>query len=443
MSTTTMHYLPNRKLSRLLLPPSLWRRPATGLACLLLSPMIAAQSWSPEYTLHGFGTLGAVHSTQDDADFSSNLFQPNGAGNTRDISTSVDSKVGLQLDADFANDITVIAQVVSEYQYDGSYSPEVEWAFVQYHPLPELSLRAGRIVAAPFMESQTRLVSYSQTWVRLPNELYSLNPITHKQGFDARYQIPQGHLTHTVSASWGTTKENFANGANVKARDLWEFEYRLDIAATTFRLAYSNINFDLNSTELSALATGLSAFKDDPGSNGAAARDNIRLIRNRGGTYEIFAAGLQHQPNDWLLRSELAVVRTDDRTFISDTHAWYLTVGRRLGAFTPYLSVAQVKADRRDEAQLSTEGLSPEEAEQVNQLNQGVALTIDSFTFDQRSFGVGLRWDYAPGLALKLQFDHVESKDGARNIGRFVNPTGDFSAGDSANVISLSMDFVF
>lgn len=430
-------------LTRHLPLPALITRSLRSLLCLLFAPLVCAQSWSPEYTLHGFGTLAAVYSTQDDADFTGNLFQPNGAGNTRDISTSVDSKMGLQLDVDFASDISAIAQVVSEYQYDGSYSPEVEWAFVQYRPVPELSLRAGRIVTAPFMESQSRLVTYSQTWVRLPNELYSLNPITHKQGFDARYQIPQGDLTHTVNVSWGATKENFANGANVKVHDLWEFEYRLDIAATTFRLAYSNINFDLNSAELSALAAGLSAFSDDPGSNGAAARNNIRLVRNRGGTYEIFAAGLQHQPNDWLLRSEIAVVRTDDRTFISDTHAWYLTVGRRLGSFTPYLSLAQIRADRKNEPELSTAGLSPEEAEQVNQLNQGVALTIDSFTFDQRSLGIGLRWDYAPGLALKLQLERVESKDGARNIGRFVNPTGDFSAGDSANVISLSMDFVF
>lgn len=389
-------------------------------------------------SLQGFGTLGLVYSSQSDADFNGNLFQPNGAGHTRDISGSVDSKVGLQLDADINQRLTAITQIVSEYQYDGSYTPAVEWAYLQYRPVPELSLRVGRIVTAPFMESQSRLVSYSQPWSRLPNELYSLNPITHKDGVDARYQFPLGEVTHSIGASWGATKEHFANGANVDVKNLWEFEYRLDMGASSARLAYSNINFDLNSNDLGLLADGFDAFSDQPGAD-----SNARLLRNRGGTYEIFALGLQHQPGRWLLRGEVAAVRTDARTFISDAQAWYLTVGHRWGRLTPYITFAEIDADRKTARPLSTDAMTPAQADAATVLNQNLEAALNSFAFDQRSAAMGLRWDPVPGLALKLQLDHVKTRKGAANTGRLVNPQPDFEPGDSTNVVSLSMDFVF
>src|SRR5690606_22083262 len=49
------------------------------------------------FRFSGFGTLGVAGSDNDRADFISNFFQPNGAGYTRDWSTSVDSRLGVQL----------------------------------------------------------------------------------------------------------------------------------------------------------------------------------------------------------------------------------------------------------------------------------------------------------------------------------------------------------
>lgn len=40
----------------------------------------AAESVTPMFSFSGFGTLGFVHSSENKADFTSNIFKPNGAG---------------------------------------------------------------------------------------------------------------------------------------------------------------------------------------------------------------------------------------------------------------------------------------------------------------------------------------------------------------------------
>jgi len=47
----------------------------------------------PLLLFSGFGTLGAVHSNNDRADFTGGFFQPNGAGYTHSWSTDVDSLI--------------------------------------------------------------------------------------------------------------------------------------------------------------------------------------------------------------------------------------------------------------------------------------------------------------------------------------------------------------
>ncbi|QJW84876.1 hypothetical protein HK414_18630 [Ramlibacter terrae] len=55
----------------------------------------------PEVKFSGFGTLGIATTDEDNADFSSTVFQPNGVGGTRRWSYGPDSKLGGQVDAVF------------------------------------------------------------------------------------------------------------------------------------------------------------------------------------------------------------------------------------------------------------------------------------------------------------------------------------------------------
>jgi hypothetical protein len=107
------------------------------------------------FSFNGFGTLGVVHSSDNQADFVSNPAQPKGAGLTDSWSATPDTKLGVQLNAALTDRLSAVVQVMSQYQYDGTFRPDLEWANVKFLVTPDLSIRAGRIAIPTFMVSDT------------------------------------------------------------------------------------------------------------------------------------------------------------------------------------------------------------------------------------------------------------------------------------------------
>ncbi|MFP5465634.1 MAG: hypothetical protein ACLGHR_12805, partial [Gammaproteobacteria bacterium] len=159
---------------------------------------------SPAISWNGFGTLGAVRSDQDYSDVISSVFlQPNGAGHTRRWDMGVDSKIGGQLDARFSPELSAVLQVVSKHRYDNSWTPEIEWANVKYQFTPAFSARLGRTVAPMFMRSDTTNVGYANPWLRGPQEIYGMVPITHLDGVDVAWNVPVGPVMNSFQANFG------------------------------------------------------------------------------------------------------------------------------------------------------------------------------------------------------------------------------------------------
>ena len=116
----------------------------------------ADDAGAPIFSFSGFGTLGEVHSSQDQADFTSTPFKPSGAGFSHAWSADVDSVIGAQVNANFTPRLSAVVQVVSEQNYDNSYRPHVEWANIRYEFTPDFSVRAGRTALPVLMVSDTR-----------------------------------------------------------------------------------------------------------------------------------------------------------------------------------------------------------------------------------------------------------------------------------------------
>jgi len=65
------------------------------------------------FQLHAYGTLGVVHSNQDQADFVSSFSQqPQGAGHTHSWAYDVDSKAAVQLDAKITDRLSAVVQLI-------------------------------------------------------------------------------------------------------------------------------------------------------------------------------------------------------------------------------------------------------------------------------------------------------------------------------------------
>ena len=124
----------------------------------------------PAFTLQGFGTLGAARTTSNEVEFVRDLSQPRGASQTWDA--RVDSVLGLQANWQINPQLEAVAQLVSRYRYDRTFTPEFSWAYLKYEPSPNLSLRAGRLGTEFFMMSDSRLVGYSFLTVRPPGDFF-------------------------------------------------------------------------------------------------------------------------------------------------------------------------------------------------------------------------------------------------------------------------------
>jgi hypothetical protein len=105
---------------------------------------------SPDWRISGFGTLGIVHASEREADYTSSFMKASGAGGSRRWSTDVDTRLGVQLDATLARQWSAVLQVVSEQGLDDIYRPRIEWANVKYQVTPELAVRVGRIALPVF-----------------------------------------------------------------------------------------------------------------------------------------------------------------------------------------------------------------------------------------------------------------------------------------------------
>ncbi|WP_104204421.1 porin [Billgrantia saliphila] len=390
----------------------------------------AVHAGTPSLSLNGFGTLGVVHSDEDQAAFVSNIFAPRGAGHSSDWSAEVDSRLGLQLTADFTPRFSSVVQLVTEQRYDGSYEPTIEWANVRFDATPDFSLRAGRVVLPIFMNAEYRKVGYALPWVRPPQEVYKTIPVSNIDGIDISYRHRFGEIVNTLRATYGQThaefpyrdlngdltsgdsesREGVTIGNNVEWGDL-----RLFAAYSQFRLTIEEFNpfFDIYRFY---------------GPRGEAIADRYDVDDKR---FEVVSLGASFDRGDWFVMGEWT--QTESRTFLADSRGWYVTGGYRAGAITPYITYAK----QHIQSSTSSPGLAQPGTEELD----AILNSFLSHQPQQTSLSLGARWDVAPNLALKAQLDHIDHEDGSH--GYLVNPQPGFEPGGSVNLFSLALDFVF
>jgi hypothetical protein len=375
----------------------------------------------PMFSFSGFGTVGVVHSSEDQADFTSSFFKPNGAGHTRAWSADVDSLIAAQVTATFTPQLSAILQVISEQNYDNTYRPHVEWANIKYQFTPDLSVRAGRIVLPTFLLSDTRKVAYTYPWVRPPLEVYGLLPISNSDGLDVSYRLHRGELVNTVQANIGKEDIKLAhNGGTAKVTRTWGFSNTTESGPLTARITYQKFY---------ATVPLFNSFFDvfrQFGSQGVAIADKYSIDDK---PFSIYAVAASYDPGVWFVMSEWG--HLDSQTVLGKRTAWYVSGGYRLGKFTPYVTYARAKA-----SPLSDPGLTVDPFGLNALLNS--TLSVNPV---QNTLSVGGRWDFMKNADLKLQFDHTDI--GAGSIGVLSNTQPGFQPGGKVNVFSATIDFVF
>lgn len=395
-------------------PQVIKRAAIAAAACALCATANAA----PEFKFSGFGTLAAVHSDNKDSDYVGSIFQPNGAGMTKATSFAPDSKLGAQLNATFNPQWSAVVQLVSQHQYDNSYNPMVEWANVKYQASDSISLRLGRIATPSYLLSESRFVGYANPWVRPPQEAYSVLSITNNDGIDGTYRSQIGNANNTFQAYYGASTAKIPGNGVVKGHPSWGLNESIDIGSLTLRAGYTSVKLDTEIPAFAPLFAGLNAF----------APALAQKYKPNGLDLSALALGATYDPGDWFVMSELVEFKGD--SFLSDSTSWYVSAGYRFGKFTPYVTLGGTKAHVKPE--------TPDGG-----LNDGINTTLYSATPTQKTASVGLRWDFMKNMALKAQYDMIQTGDQSSGRLRVAQPNSTFTKGSNVDVITVAFDFVF
>lgn len=419
----TLNRPPSRALDKLL---------TCVLAVVMWQSVRAADdSDSSMFSFNGFGTVGVVHSSEDQADFTSSTYKPTGAGFTHAWSADVDSRIGAQVTAEFTPQLSAVVQGIAEQGYDNTYTPNVEWANVKYQFTPDFGVRLGRIELPTFLVSDFRKVGYADPWVRPPVVVYGVAPLTNNDGVDASYRLHLGNVTNTLRGAYGRSyKLRFPDNVGIDTQNLWGVFDSAEYGAALVHASY----LEARATQTPGIAL-FGALKD-LGPQGAAIADGFELVNK---SVSIAAFGASYDPGDWFVMSEWT--RLSSRSFLGVNTAWYVSGGYRIGKLTPFMTTSQIGSHKLSDPGLAASGFPSEFAATIAALDAGLNEVLATTYHVQRTLSIGGRWDLVKNVDVKLQCDHT--RIGADSTGTLINIQPGFQPGGTVNIFSATVDFVF
>lgn len=370
-----------------------------------------------EFTIRGFGTLGAVRTSSDDVEFVRDISQPRGA--TDHWNARTDSVLGVQANWRLTPAIEVVVQGVSRYRYDRTFKPEIAWAFLKIDPNPALSLRFGRLGTEFFMLADSRLVGYSYLTVRPPGDYFWYLPFYSVNGADAALTVPVGDNVLRGKVYYG-----IADGKIPLADKQWKIDGSPLVGAYLeyqtgnwlLRGSYANIRFN-NSLPLADEAAALLSGTFSP----AQAQAGLDYLETDGTRSHYYSLGLVYDSGPWQFQLMFNAIEQGSKAF-ENSRAGYVLAGYHIGSVTPYVGYSRVDSSRRRE-----------------QVLPQVAVLRDFSHSEQGTFILGARWDVLPNLALKAQWDAIRGDRGS--IFPYRREQADWNG--RLDVFSLTMDFVF
>lgn len=374
-------------------------------------------------SLHGFGTLGVVRNDDDNAEFIRDLSQPNGAG--RNWTAKIDSLLGIQANLQISPQTEGVLQAVSRYHSDGSYNPELTWAFLRHDFTPEFTLRAGRLGSEFYMLGDSRLVGYANISVRPPPDFYGSLVFSYIDGIDLSRTWPgaNGLFSGKLFAGRSPERAPFSPGIEWNLRGSLLAGGYLDYQRGNwqFRLSHSEVRFNHETPTdrlLQQIGDPLSGVPYLALVPEMAMQDRWAHFSSIGTVYDCGPLNLQLMLNQ---------IRQDSPAY-ADSKAGYLLAAYRLGKLTPYLGISRSLTRKDPLPHSSLPG--------IDQITHSL---VSQSHMDQFTYTLGGRWDLGRNLALKAQVDWIRGDPDTHFLFKNTQPGWD---GDMA-VYSLALDFVF
>lgn len=340
-----------------------------------------------EVRVSGFGQVVAGTTTGADERFPNSAYDDS-------VSFKEESHFAVQVDADLNERVTVTGQVLARGHDD--FEAELAWAYANVTLGNGWSMKAGRQRTPFYRHSDALDVGYAYPWMRTPVAVYN-QPWPNNDGVNLTHTSFFGDWYSQLQLVYGNFDGDVRiDGAKLDARldDIvgvaWEMEYNEWLS---LRAAYLAADLTV-ATSLDQLAAGLAAY----GQPALGAELDYR--QDRGSFANV---GFRIDRANWLVEGEYVIATVEDSPMDGDDRAfWYVSAARRFGAVTPYATYGRRDTDPRSELLTVLPAAHP--------LHAAVVEGATSDQMDEYFASLGVRWDFAPNVALKADWTRYDSK---------------------------------
>ncbi|WP_053981992.1 hypothetical protein [Marinagarivorans algicola] len=397
---------------------------------LLLSVALLAPASYADIQFNGF--LSAVGGVATDEPI---------RGYEKDATFKNDTLFGLQASADISDKLSMTGQLVSRGEND--YATDLSWGYIAYEVTSSFRVRMGKFRTPFYFSSDFLEVGYAYPGIAPSDEVYSVQ-FDNIEGIDLFYNTSLFDTVNLdVQAYYGSVSTDFVLGDTGQAIDtetrnhvglvttfgLGDFALRLsahnatlsvknflDIAIPALKGATMNEFFDA-----AIAATQGQGFDDIV----AGIRTEISDIEETRATF--VSAGLKYD-GEYVFGVVEGTNLTYDKGPSAEQRRYLATAGVNIGSasiFTTFSRADDVYVDLAKPINLTLTPQFAEQAAVLDGISELLGVTSDTITF-------GIRYDFEPGAALKIQYDSVSTPDPA-------NPNDDITNG----LLRFGVDLVF
>jgi len=304
------------------------------LACAMTAAMSASSASAIQFD--GFLTTGIAW--HDDKNKNRYIGSLGDRGVQNDASFETDSRFGLQISSDIAENMSVVSQLLGT-GIDGNFDAIIEWAYVDYKHNDWLSIHAGKIKQPVYLVNDYVEVGYAYPWIRPPVEVYYLNnPLNTVNGIEFLFQFPVGPGVLSLQPYFGSNRDDVPNTGGA---GFFEAERIRGID-----IKYSGNGYTVHASSFACDVKIYGNINDVPTAFGFP----VDIDLNGEGKCEVNSAGFNLEMRNVVVYAEWQnrlTNKTLARPF-GDQEAWYTTVGYRYGKWLPHITFAAIDGKSSD-----------------------------------------------------------------------------------------------
>ena len=436
----------------------------TVLAGAMVTAMAASSASAIQFD--GFLTAGAAW--HDDENKNRYVGSLGDRGIQNDASFETDTRFGLQISSDIAENMSVVSQILGT-GVNGNFDAIIEWAYIDYKATDWLSIHAGKIKQPVYLVNDYVEVGYAYPWIRPPVEVYYLNnPLNTVNGIEFLFQFPVGPGVLSLQPYFGSNRDDIPNTGGV---GFFEAEKIRGID-----VKYSGKGYTAHASSFACDVKVYGNMYDVPTGFGFP----VDIDLNGKGKCEVNSAGFNLDVANVVMYAEWQKRLTDEtlsRPF-GDQMAWYTTLGYRFGKWLPHVTYAVIDGETStvspgavscaesagDPTEFTYDSLgNPIQDILGNPIASGPGCVTPMGTVPggtplmnfpvaiQTSITYGLRYEINDSAALKIEHSIVDVEDDPSkidhsfgiNFGLFDTSFTNMSPTEKVGVTSIALDVVF